>query len=104
MSTSHSALLSPKDPPSYDSIYLSLPQSSSAPTPPLSRPSFNCMSAMWQCIDRHSPFFQRLTAATFVAATISTTVMLLLWQLQNLTYPQDPDGPWLGSTIEVLEE
>jgi type VI protein secretion system component VasF len=50
--------------------------------------------AVRRYIRRHSPFIQTTTAAIFVAATVSATVMLLLWQLQNLASPQDPDGPW----------
>ncbi|KAL0075827.1 hypothetical protein J3Q64DRAFT_1825937 [Phycomyces blakesleeanus] len=103
MATSHSQLLVPKDPPSYDSIYLSIPQSSSSISSSTdSTPS--CTHAIRRFLHRQSAFFQRLAAATFVAATISTTVMLLLWQLQNLTYPQDPDGPWLRPITEVSEE
>ncbi|KAI8373937.1 hypothetical protein EDC96DRAFT_605588 [Choanephora cucurbitarum] len=65
----------PKDPPSYESIYHTFPSS-----PPVLPEQEYCLSR---------------ATAIFVAATVSTTVMLLLWQLQNLATPQDPDDPWL---------
>ncbi|ORE10457.1 hypothetical protein BCV72DRAFT_301844 [Rhizopus microsporus var. microsporus] len=45
---------------------------------------------------KHGPFLQKFIAAVFVAATVSATVMLLLWQLQNLTTspPPNTDDPW----------
>ncbi|OBZ85952.1 hypothetical protein A0J61_05986 [Choanephora cucurbitarum] len=87
--------LIPKDPPSYESIYNTFPSS-----PPVSPPEQeSCLSkasiAIKRFFRRHTPFLQTLIAAIFVAATVSTTVMLLLWQLQNLATPQDPDDPWL---------
>jgi hypothetical protein len=101
MSSSH--YLIPKDPPSYESLYQSIPSQSSyshlleqqqqqqASQSQSAKISF----AVKRYIRRHSPFLQTTTAAIFVAATVSATVMLLLWQLQNLASPQDPDGPWL---------
>ncbi|KAI8365721.1 hypothetical protein BD560DRAFT_448089 [Blakeslea trispora] len=72
---SSSQYLIPKDPPSYESIYNTFPSTQ----PALQPEQDNCLS--------------RVTAI-FVAATVSTTVMLLLWQLQNLASPQDPNDPW----------
>ncbi|KAI8090949.1 uncharacterized protein B0P05DRAFT_584067 [Gilbertella persicaria] len=71
---SSSQYLIPKDPPSYESIYHTLPPQTSLETQE-----------------------SRLSKATavFVAATVSATVMLLLWQLQNLASPPEVDDPWL---------
>lgn len=95
---SSSQYLIPKDPPSYDSLYQSIPSQSSY-SQSLNSQDNNSQTAKISCaikqyIRRHSPFLQTTTAAIFVAATVSATVMLLLWQLQNLASPQDPDGPW----------
>ncbi|KAG2227162.1 hypothetical protein INT45_003892 [Circinella minor] len=89
---SQSTYLIPKDPPTYDSLYLTMPQSSSSASN-VSSQSNGCCPAVQRFIYRQAPFLQRLAAATFVATTVSTTVMLLLWQLQNLTTPED-DRPW----------
>jgi hypothetical protein len=100
---SSSQYLIPKDPPSYESLYQSIPSQSSyshlleqqqQQQVPQSQ-SAKLSYAVKRYIRRHSPFLQTTTAAIFVAATVSATVMLLLWQLQNLASPQDPDGPWL---------
>lgn len=96
---SSSQYLIPKDPPSYDSLYQSIPSQSSyshsleSNIDNSSQPA-KISYAVRRYIRRHSPFIQTTTAAIFVAATVSATVMLLLWQLQNLASPQDPDGPW----------
>ncbi|KAI7876663.1 uncharacterized protein EV154DRAFT_486473 [Mucor mucedo] len=95
---SSSQYLIPKDPPSYDSLYQSIPSQSSY-SHSLNSQNNSSQTAKLSCaikryIRRHSPFLQTTTAAIFVAATVSATVMLLLWQLQNLASPQDPDGPW----------
>ncbi|ORZ14123.1 hypothetical protein BCR42DRAFT_418091, partial [Absidia repens] len=70
-----------KDPPSYYSIYLAVPP----PTLQTPEASTSRAHSIKRYVRRRCAFFQRLVAATFVAATISTTIMLLLWQLQNLT-------------------
>ncbi|CAO3647799.1 unnamed protein product [Cunninghamella blakesleeana] len=90
--TSHTPLLS-KDPPSYYSIYI--------PVSPNTETSNHAHSHnMKRYVKRKCAFIQRLIAATFVAATISTTIMLLLWQLQNLTDPQDyDDNPWFDPDL-----
>lgn len=105
---SSSQYLIPKDPPSYESLYQSIPQSSYSQhyhaipidtnhtTASTSSQSAKISFAVRRYIRRHSPFFQTTIAAIFVAATVSATVMLLLWQLQNLASPQDPDGPWFN--------
>jgi hypothetical protein len=90
----HSLLVS-KDPPSYYSIYMG----EHSPTPPalpaVERTTLNYRYSIKQYVKRRCALLQRLLAATFVATTISTTIMLLLWQLQNLTDPQgSDDGPW----------
>ncbi|KAI9492901.1 hypothetical protein BDB00DRAFT_939339 [Zychaea mexicana] len=90
---SQSTHLLPKDPPTYDSLYIAMPQSSSSSTSSTSSQSDGCCTAVQRFLYRQAPFLQRLAAATFVATTVSTTVMLLLWQLQNLTTPED-DRPW----------
>ncbi|KAI9340709.1 hypothetical protein BD770DRAFT_414962 [Pilaira anomala] len=97
---SSSQYLIPKDPPSYDSLYQSIPSQSSyshsldSHSHDNNSQSAKISYAVRRYIRRHSPFLQTTTAAIFVAATVSATVMLLLWQLQNLASPQDPDGPW----------
>lgn len=97
---SSSQYLIPKDPPSYDSLYQSIPSQSSyshsldSHIHDNNSQSAKISYAVRRYIRRHSPFLQTTTAAIFVAATVSATVMLLLWQLQNLASPQDPDGPW----------
>lgn len=98
---SSSQYLIPKDPPSYESLYQSIPSQSSYSHSLDNNHNNNNNSqsaklsyAVRSYIRRHSPFLQTITAAIFVAATVSATVMLLLWQLQNLASPQDPDGPW----------
>lgn len=101
---SSSQYLIPKDPPSYESLYQSIPSQSSYSHSLDSNNNNNnnhnnsqsakLSYAVRSYIRRHSPFLQTITAAIFVAATVSATVMLLLWQLQNLASPQDPDGPW----------
>ncbi|KAI9270772.1 hypothetical protein BDA99DRAFT_557571 [Phascolomyces articulosus] len=93
MMASQSTYLLPKDPPTYDSIYLNMPHSSSSSASSATSQSNGCCPALQRFIYRQAPFLQRLAAATFVATTVSTTVMLLLWQLQNLTTPED-DRPW----------
>ncbi|GAN08718.1 hypothetical protein PS15m_007193 [Mucor circinelloides] len=96
MASSATQYLIPKDPPSYESLYQSIPSQSSYSVEqqqPQSQ-SAKISYAVKRYIRRHSPFLQTTTAAIFVAATVSATVMLLLWQLQNLASPQDPDGPW----------
>ncbi|KAI8983903.1 hypothetical protein BDB01DRAFT_790546 [Pilobolus umbonatus] len=85
MSSSH--YLIPKDPPSYESIYNTIPTHTSHS----STNNHKISHLFRRCVRRHSPFLQTFIAAIFVAATVSTTVMLLLWQLQNLATPQDPD-------------
>lgn len=88
--------LIPKDPPSYESLYYqTIPSSSSSLIEENQSFSKKIIFAIKRYIHRHIPFLQTLTAAIFVAATVSATVMLLLWQLQNLASPQDPDDPWL---------
>lgn len=95
---SSSQYLIPKDPPTYDSLYQSIPSQSSysqsLDSQNNSSQTVKIAYAVKRYIRRHSPFLQTTTAAIFVAATVSATVMLLLWQLQNLASPQDPDGPW----------
>lgn len=95
---SSSQYLIPKDPPTYDSLYQSIPSQSSysqsLDSQNNSSQTAKISYAVKRYIRRHSPFLQTTTAAIFVAATVSATVMLLLWQLQNLASPQDPDGPW----------
>lgn len=86
---SNTTYLIPKDlPPSYDSLYQS--------TPSCSQASYYHDSAIRRFFRKHGPFLQKFTAAVFVAATVSATVMLLLWQLQNLTTspPPNNDDPW----------
>ncbi|KAI9274209.1 hypothetical protein BY458DRAFT_555131 [Sporodiniella umbellata] len=41
-------------------------------------------------------------SSVFVAGTVSATVMLLLWQLQNLTNspPPNNDDPWYDPYLE----
>ncbi|KAI9471791.1 MAG: hypothetical protein EXX96DRAFT_621989 [Benjaminiella poitrasii] len=99
---SSSQYLIPKDPPSYESLYQTIPSSQSSYSHSYDQlqdqhqsQSAKITSALKRYIRRHSPFLQTTTAAVFVAATVSATVMLLLWQLQNLASPQDPDDPWL---------
>ncbi|KAI8333102.1 hypothetical protein BC941DRAFT_473750 [Chlamydoabsidia padenii] len=97
-SQQQSPLLS-KDPPSYYSIYLS-----SVPPPGLqaTETSTSRSHSIKRYVRRRCAFFQRLIAATFVAATISTTIMLLLWQLQNLTDPQNNDNdPWFEPDLDL---
>ncbi|KAI7901061.1 uncharacterized protein BX663DRAFT_562757 [Cokeromyces recurvatus] len=85
--------LIPKDPPSYESLYQTIPSQSSHEQQQSQLAKITC--ALQRYIRRHSPFLQTMTAAIFVAATVSTTVMLLLWQLQNLASPQYPeDDSW----------
>lgn len=89
----HSLLVS-KDPPSYYSIYMG-----EDPPAPLALPAIERRVSYRYSIQRYvkqrCALLQRLLAAIFVATTISTTIMLLLWQLQNLADPQDSDdGPW----------
>lgn len=89
-----------KDPPSYDSLYLTIsPQQALRAT----RLGYGATASSSYSIgpsrvcfpeSNRSPFLHRLAAAIFVAATISSAVMLLLWQLQNLTAPDEPDRPW----------
>lgn len=95
MSCSNTQYLIPKDPPSYESLYQSIPSQSSYSVEQQQPQSHSAKIsyAVKRYIRRHSPFLQTTTAAIFVAATVSATVMLLLWQLQNLASPQDPDGP-----------
>ncbi|SAM08296.1 hypothetical protein [Absidia glauca] len=88
-----------KDPPSYYSIYLA-----TVPPPGLSstETSTSRTHSIKRYVRRRCAFFQRLIAATFVAATISTTIMLLLWQLQNLTDPQNNDNdPWFEPDLAL---
>ncbi|CAO3642176.1 unnamed protein product [Cunninghamella echinulata] len=92
MANSSQLPLLSKDPPSYYSIYL--------PIPPDTETSNTPNHNMKRYIRRRCAFVQRFIAATFVAATISTTIMLLLWQLQNLTDPQDyDDSPWFDPDL-----
>lgn len=90
-----SSYLIPKDlpPPSYESLYQSIPSCSIH--------SEN-QSFIKRFFRKHGPFLQKLTAAIFVAATVSTTVMLLLWQLQNLTTtpPPENDDPWFDPSYQ----
>ncbi|KAI8334278.1 hypothetical protein BC941DRAFT_515653 [Chlamydoabsidia padenii] len=79
-STQHTPLAS-KGPPSYYSIYMTGP-------PPIAVERPTQQLFLKQYIQRHCALLQRLLAAIFVAATISITIMLLLWQLQNLADPQ----------------
>ncbi|KAJ8660680.1 hypothetical protein O0I10_003728 [Lichtheimia ornata] len=99
---SPSSPLIPKDPPSYESLYLTIPQSSTQSAFLTDQGSHSAGSAIQRFIYRQAPFLQRLAAATFVATTVSTTVMLLLWQLQNLTAPEDPDRPWFDPDSTTL--
>ncbi|KAI8066429.1 hypothetical protein BC940DRAFT_368295 [Gongronella butleri] len=92
-------LLHHKDPPSYYSLYMgeSLPPGM-MPAPVTTRSTR--ASKLRRHLRRQCAFLQRILAATFVAATISTTVMLLLWQLQNITDPAQHD-PWLDPTLDI---
>lgn len=87
--------LIPKDlpPPSYESLYQSIPSCSIQND----HPSF-----IKRCLRKYGPFLQKLIAAVLVAATISSTVMLLLWQLQSIVTspPPDKDDPWFDSYQE----
>ncbi|PHZ08131.1 uncharacterized protein RHIMIDRAFT_269994 [Rhizopus microsporus ATCC 52813] len=86
---SNTTYLIPKDlPPSYDSLYQSIPSCSQA--------NYCHDSVIRRFFRKHGPFLQKFIAAVFVAATVSATVMLLLWQLQNLTTspPPNTDDPW----------
>ncbi|KAL9541474.1 hypothetical protein PS6_010283 [Mucor atramentarius] len=106
MASSATQYLIPKDPPSYESLYQSIPSQSSYSVEqqqPQSQ-SAKISYAVKRYIRRHSPFLQTTTAAIFVAATVSATVMLLLWQLQNLASPQDPDGPCVSFGDEEEDE
>ncbi|KAI8886761.1 hypothetical protein K501DRAFT_283650 [Backusella circina FSU 941] len=88
---SSSQVLIPKDPPSYDSLYQSIPSSQSSYLTVEQNSACSRMSmAIQRFIRRNTHFLQCLTAA----ATVSSTVMLLLWQLQNLASPHNPDDPW----------
>ncbi|KAI8879562.1 hypothetical protein K501DRAFT_287304 [Backusella circina FSU 941] len=84
----------PKDPPSYESLYQSISSASSYIH--VEQRHHTSLSArlnftIQRFIHRHLRFLQCLIAAT----TVSVTVMLLLWQLQNLsTVPPDSAGPW----------
>ncbi|KAI9316275.1 hypothetical protein BX666DRAFT_2027823 [Dichotomocladium elegans] len=109
MAQSPSSPLIPKDPPSYESLYLTIPPPRSSSQSPFlvgssSGAAASASSAIQRFLYRQAPFFQRLAAATFVATTVSTTVMLLLWQLQNLTVPEDPDRPWFDPDSMVAAE
>ncbi|KAI8981742.1 hypothetical protein BDF20DRAFT_911997 [Mycotypha africana] len=100
-------VLIPKDPPTYESLYNNIPSQSSYTIYSsiehqqqyenqgyFARATYSIK----RFVRRHSPCIQTTTAAIFVAATISATIMLLLWQLQNLASPQNPseggDSPW----------
>ncbi|KAI8099071.1 uncharacterized protein BX664DRAFT_310076 [Halteromyces radiatus] len=94
MTTVQQTPLLSKDPPSYYSIYLH-------EQAPGTETSTSRSHSIKRYFRRHCAFFQRLIAAVFVATTISTTIMLLLWQLQNLTDPSGVDDPWFDPDMAL---